>query len=93
MEHCPIDVDAEDSFAYTEAQAKLGRTVITLTEWSGVPVLTVGEVVEIYRRAGSGSRVWGVSVRWSLPDRQGQVLQDGFSKAEYDSYLIEVGTA
>jgi hypothetical protein len=70
-----------EGFTVDEATAKMGRCVMTCAEFSGVPILTAGTVVEIYRRDVG----YGISVRWDLPSG----CVDGFSKSEYESYLIE----
>ena len=76
----------ETSFTRTEAEAKLGRDVTTLTAWSGVPSMSAGVVVDVYSR---GSLGYGVMIEWQRPGRLPPPLRDGFSRGEYDKYLVE----
>lgn len=76
-------------FSEKEAEAKIGKIVITLKEFSGVPMYTIGEVNRIY-----GDRnMWGVDIEWKFAHsdkNKHKSLIDGFSKDEYSQFLQEV---
>ena len=86
-------------FTQAEAQAKIGTTIRTRTEWSGVPRGTTGRVIPpdgIGRGKPAATEPSGmaeVEIAWELPPRQfeshSQPLQDWFTKEEYEQFLTE----
>jgi hypothetical protein len=65
-----------ENFYFDEAQAKVGRKVKTLVEWSGVPKNTSGRVIradpagKIKSPFGEAQEVFDVAIEWDLPRRQ-----------------------
>lgn len=73
-------------FTQLEASAKIDRTIQSLRDFSGVPKGTIGIVVESYSHT---KKDCGISIQWSIPNRQ-YPLTDGFSKSEYEEFLVEI---
>jgi hypothetical protein len=72
-------------FTEEEAREKLGRRVRALVEFSGVPMGTVGQVVDVY---GTRTGTFDVVVEWNLPLRESP-LRDRFAKEPYEHMLSE----
>jgi hypothetical protein len=91
-------------FTEAEAQAKVGKVVHSLVEFSGVPKGSTGRVIKI-DDLGDG---WDVVIQWDLLQPppsvlQGKIagapvvivdagnpLQDWFTRDEYEKYLEEL---
>jgi len=71
-------------FTESEASAKVGRTVRSLFEFAGVPLGTLGEVVDIYEFADGQ---FDVVVEWE--SSRLHKLRDRFAKEPYEEYLTE----
>lgn len=81
------------------AEAKVGKRVRSLVEFSGVPRGTSGRVAAAdpagrVKPAGQDSRnIYDVAIEWDLPSRQfgtqAKPLRDWFTKGEYEQYLVE----
>jgi len=63
-------------FSFEEAQAKVGRKVKTLVEFSGAPKDTTGQVIradpagQIKPPFGEARDVFDVAIQWDLPGAQ-----------------------
>ena len=65
-----------EHFTQDEAQAKVGRRIKTLVEFSGVPKDTTGQVIRADAAGqtkppfGEAREVFDVAIQWDLPGRQ-----------------------
>ncbi len=63
----------QENFNFDEAQAKVGRRVKTLVEWSGVPKDTTGQVIradpagKVKPPFEEAREVFDVAIQWDLP--------------------------
>jgi hypothetical protein len=63
-------------FSFDEAQAKVGRRIKTLVEWSGVPKDTTGQVIRFDPAGqtkppfGEARETFDVAIQWDLPRAQ-----------------------
>jgi hypothetical protein len=91
-------------FTESEAEAKIGKTVRSLVNFSGVPKGTTGRVVA-KDDMGDG---WDAVIEWDLPQpkasrresevagepvtivTKGDPLRDWFPRDEYEQYLVEL---
>lgn len=73
-------------FTEEEAERKLGKLVISLIEFSGISVGTVGEVVRKY----GDKKTWGLDIKWLFIHTKRNSITDGFSKDEYEEFLEEL---
>lgn len=82
----------------SEAEGKVGKSVRSLIEFSGVPKGTHGKVIRMDQGEGRGAIVaveWDLPARTTIAGREFQVqrtkpLVDWFSKDEYEDYLLEI---
>lgn len=72
-------------FTEEEARAKIGRRVKALVEFPGVPIGTLGIVIE----ADAVKAGFDVYVEWQLEDRL-RPLRDYVTKDEYETGLQEL---
>lgn len=72
-------------FTPEEARAKVGRRIRTDFAFSSVERDTTGKVVGFYHHS---PKQCGVEVQWDLLGRP-TPLVDGFSKTEYQDFLVE----
>jgi hypothetical protein len=91
----------EKHFTKAEAEAKGGKRVRTLVEWSGVPRGTTGTVV---KADYMGKRkpafedwqdTWDVVIEWNLPEpplARRRRIRDWFPRWEYERFLTEEET-
>jgi hypothetical protein len=62
-----------EHFSFDEAQAKVGRRIKTLVEFSGVPKDTTGQVISAFEAGavkppfGEAREVFDVMIQWDLP--------------------------
>jgi hypothetical protein len=93
-----------DRFTQAEAEAKVGKTVRSLAQFSGVPKGTTGRVVA----ADDLGQGFDAVIEWNIPQpppsaleteiagtpvtiiNAGQPLRDWFTKEEYQKYLEEL---
>lgn len=75
-------------FCHQEAFSKIGKVVVSLREFSGVPEGTKGEVIGV-DKLGKLPEEWDVKIQWELPGRFNPLV-DWFTKGEYEIYLKEV---
>lgn len=73
----------QEYFTREEALGKVGKTVRTLTDFSGIPSGTTG-VVQPFE----GDDYKTLGIQWNLPGHHR--LKDWFSKTEYLKYLEEI---
>ena len=65
-----------ENFNFDEAQAKVGRRVKTLVEFSGVPKATTGQVIradaagKVKPPFDEAREVFDVAIQWDLPGAQ-----------------------
>ena len=78
----------EQRFSQQEASSKIGKTIVSLREFSSVPEETKGEVIGI-DKLGKIPEEWDVKIQWDLPGRLNPLV-DWFTKGEYERYLKEV---
>lgn len=78
----------EQRFSRQEADSKIGKTIVSLREFSGVPEETKGEVIGV-DKIGKLPEEWDVKIQWDLPRRLNPLV-DWFTKGEYERYLKEV---
>lgn len=79
-EHSPLA-----PFTPNEAQAKIGKRVRVIREYSTVPLGTTGTVIGVH----SDHR--GVLVvQWDLPLTTSGPVQSWFGKTKYEKYLVEI---
>lgn len=74
-------------FSEQEINKKIGKLIITIREFSGVPVGTIGKVVHGWKYGENKS---GVDIEWQFIHTNRPKLVDGFSKDEYEKFLIEL---
>lgn len=86
MIHPQITRRTQIFFKKSTALSKIGRQIITLVAFSGVPKHTAGQVV----RADKSNNGYTVVIQWTLPQRRTQPLVDWFTKNEYQQYLEEL---
>jgi hypothetical protein len=65
-----------------ELTSVMGARIVTTRDFSGVPIGTIGHVVESYKM---GKNEYGVMILWKR--FAGDTLKDGFSKDEYEQFL------
>ncbi len=75
-------------FSYQEASSKIGKNVVCLRDFSGVPEGTKGTVTGA-DKMGRYPEEWDVKIQWDLPGRLNPLV-DWFTKGEYERYLKEV---
>ncbi len=79
----------QEPFTKAEAEEKIGRTVKTLTDYSGVPKGATGKVSHTDKTTDG----WLVGIDWQLAARhfgtEPRPLRDWFTRSEYNEYLIE----
>jgi hypothetical protein len=73
-------------FTEDEARAKIGTRIRTRVEFSGVRAGMVGTVIRHY----ASGRGRALDIAWEIPGRSA-LLVDGFSKDEYQQFLMELG--
>lgn len=59
-----------ERFTEEEAEAKIGRRIITLVDFSGVPKETTGQVTQadsLGIEEGGSDRTFTVAIQWNLP--------------------------
>ena len=75
-----------DRFTRAEAEAKVGKTIKTRVDFSGVSKGTIGQVVKADKM---GKDEWDAVIRWDLPNER-VPLDDWFTKDEYERFLEEL---
>lgn len=73
-------------FSKEDAEKKLGKMVISLREFSGIPIGSVGRVASIYGMKNE----YGLDIRWLFIHTKKHRVVDGFSKDEYKEFLQEL---
>lgn len=76
-------IDRDEYFTPEEAQAKVGKRIRTLVEFSGVPKGTNGVVLP------PTDKLVSLPIQWALVGRL-KPLVDWFTKWEYEKYLEEL---
>ena len=76
----------EEYFSEEEMNAKIGKLVLSLRNFSNVPVGTVGKIVGGYQRGKKS----GLDIEWLFVHQNRGKLIDGFSKDEYNNFLVEL---
>ena len=76
-------------FTKQEAEALVGKEVITRVEFSGVVKQTRGVVLKPSPNdyTSDGKYVRSVPVQWIQPERRGKPLVDWFTKYEFEKFL------
>ena len=83
-----VSASIKARFSQEEAHSKLGKMIVSLAEFSGVPKGTSGKVARI-DRMGRTPEEWDVEIEWNILERF-KPLTDWFTKGEYERYLREV---
>ena len=83
-----VSANINARFTQEEANSKIGKSIITLTEFSGVLAGTKGKVIR-QNNMGRKLEECSVAIEWQLPGRE-KPLVDWFTKGEYGRYLKEV---
>ena len=73
-------------FSKEVAEEKLGKLVVSLREFSGVPVGTIGIVEDFYGMRNE----YGLDIKWLFIHTKRNSITDGFSKDEYEEFLEEL---
>jgi hypothetical protein len=84
-------------FTRAEAEAKVGKRVKTLVDFSGVPKGTTGQVIRADPAGkekppfGEAREVFDVAIQWDVPREypSAKPLVDWFSRDEYEQFLVE----
>jgi len=77
---------SEQYFSESEAAEKIGKSVRSLRDFSDIPTGTTGTVLRSYKHSNGEI---GIDIQWNLPGRRTPLI-DGFSKDEYNQFLVEV---
>lgn len=80
-------------FTQAEAAAKVGRTVRSRVEFSGIPKGSRGKAVKAdpmghSLKGGVKAEVWDVVIEWE-DDSRTKPIRDWFNKDEYEQFLEE----
>lgn len=70
-------------FTDSEARQKIGKKVRTNVDFAGIPKGTTGKVTGKYTHSDGDV---GLDITWDVP----QNITDGFSKDEYDDFIVEM---
>jgi hypothetical protein len=80
-----IKTNNPNYFTLVEAKLKIGKRIRTQTEFSGVPIGTIGTVTGYHNY--SKDQI-GLDITWNIANRP-IPLVDGFDKREYYQFLKE----
>ena len=85
-EPCENAMPRRELFDRATAEAKIGKRVRSLIEFSGVPVGTSAVVFGASGEHGG----YSLAIQWILPEKHGKPLVDWFTRDEYEQFLIEI---